>query len=108
LYYGRQDALLASETLLLPTGNYRVRVPVTVAAGPLGAVAWTITCLPSNSSVLQLPIPAGGTSQTLEGAFNVGAEGCVAQRLSLVGRAQDTPQTADLQVWPLDLGRSGP
>jgi hypothetical protein len=107
LFYGRQDALLASETLLLPGGKYRLRVPVTVASGPTGAVAWTVTCLPSKTIVLQLPIPGAGTSQTLEGDFNVGAQDCLAQRLSLIGRAQDAPQTADLQVWPIDLGRIG-
>jgi hypothetical protein len=107
LFYGREDALLASETLLLSPGNYRLRVPVIVAGGPAGAVAWTITCLPSKTVVLQLPIPGTGTSRTLEGAFSVGAQDCLAQRLSLIGRAQDAPQTADLQVWPLDLARIG-
>lgn len=107
LFYGRDDGVLASETLMLTPGDYRLRVPVTVAAGPSAAVAWTITCLPSKSSILQLPLPGGGATRTLEGAFTVAPQGCVAQRLSLVGRAQDSPQTVDLEVRALDLERVG-
>lgn len=106
LYYGRDDAALADQLLLLPAGRYRLAATVTGSSGPDGALAWSIACLPSkNQPLAELPLPGSGASRTVAGEFTVPPQGCPAQRLALLGKAEDSPQTSTVQAWPLDLQR---
>lgn len=100
LYYGRQNATLASQLLLLPAGNYQLTAP-TSGTVPQHALRWTLTCEGASGSILTLEPGVSGASAR----FAVPASGCSAQTLRLDGQAQEMPQTADVLVGPLRIDR---
>jgi tetratricopeptide (TPR) repeat protein len=106
LFYGRDNATLAREIMLLPPGRYGLAVPVTVSSGSAGALAWTVTCLPARKPVLDLPLPGSG-STTASGDFQIPPQGCEAQQIELDGKMEDSPETTDLRTGPLSLQRTG-
>jgi hypothetical protein len=99
LFYGRDDAVLASQTLLLAPGSYRLTMAV--AGNPVGMLRWTVTCLPAKQEIAVLPLVTGaGASPAVD--FSV-ARGCAAQSLELHGDAGDVPTQADITVSALKL-----
>jgi hypothetical protein len=104
LFYGRDNAILATQLLLLGPGRYRLSVPITSTSGPDGALSWTVTCLRGRSPIFTLPLPGEASAKSVDGQFDVPAN-CPAQRLSLQGAIEESPSTSDLQVWPIDLRR---
>lgn len=107
LFYGRENASLAQQTLLLPPGRYRLAVPVTAASGDPRTLAWSIDCLPGKSKILDLPLSQNGGSGTVTGEFEIPAQGCSAQQIELDGTGEDSPTTVDLRIGPLALQRTG-
>jgi hypothetical protein len=107
LFYGRENAILAQETLILPPSRYELAVPVIVNSGSSRALAWSITCLPGNMKLLDLPLAPKSGSANVEGDFEVPAKGCGAQRIELDGTIEDSPATVDLRIGPLTLRRTG-
>jgi tetratricopeptide (TPR) repeat protein len=107
LFYGRENATLAQQTLLLSPGKYRLAVPVAAASGDPRALAWSIDCLPSKSKILNLPLSQNGGPGTVTGEFEVPAQGCNAQQIELDGTGEDSPTTVDLWIGPLTLQRAG-
>lgn len=103
LYFGRENATLASQLLLLPPGAYRLSAPVSGGAAPQ-SLAWTVSCVPTGTQLVELGL---GSSSTAAGIFEVPAGGCPAQTLELKGRAQDMPQESDVRAGPLALERIG-
>ena len=106
LYFGRRDLVLASQLMLLRPGRYKLEMNIAGRTGDDGQLAWIVTCLPSNRQAMQLPI-AGGAGGAATGDFEVGGEGCVAQRIELRGIAQEFAETAELRISELRLARSG-
>jgi hypothetical protein len=104
LHYGRADALLASQMLLLPPGKYRLRVGVSGSAGG-GSLHWILLCQPQKQRLMQLQLAQPGLA---EAGFEVPGDGCAAQRLELRGLPLDMPKEADALVGPVVLQRSGP
>lgn len=102
LHYGREAVSLASQLLLLRPGNYRFSVAVQGDAAP-GALAWTISCVPSRKSLLQMVVGRSG-GQTA--SFAVPAD-CPAQRLELLGRASEMPEESDVRLGPASIERIG-
>lgn len=98
LYYGREKAVLASQLLLLPPGNYRLAMNVIEADGGQDAVHWLMRCAKPGEEVLDLPLRAGA----LAADFAVPA-GCEAQWLQLQGMPADTPQNTELKIDDLRL-----
>lgn len=102
LYYGRQDAALAWQTLLLPAGTYRLNSAV--AGNPAtGALSWSITCIGARGPLMSLPLRSGPQSQS----FTIPASGCAAQKIELDGHLLDDPDDSDVQVGPVSIARSG-
>ncbi|WP_185829226.1 hypothetical protein [Sphingomonas ginkgonis] len=101
VYYGRSDATLASQHLLLSPGRYRLAM--SVDGNPQGALSWTLTCVASKAVLGSLPLRSGPVA----GSFVVPAQNCPVQRLELVGRMQDSSQTLSATVSRLQLGREG-
>lgn len=106
LFYGRDNAALARQVLLLPPGGYRLAAPVTISSGTAGALAWSVTCLATKKQILNLALPGGG-STTVTGAFEIPAQGCEAQQIELDGLMEESPQTSDLRIGSLTLQRTG-
>lgn len=98
LYYGRQNAVLASQLLLLSPGRYRFSTPV---EGQLssGALVWSIKCVEGSTSLMELRL--GGVAA---GSFSV-PPGCPAQMLELRGQMQDMPDDTDVRVGPANMQR---
>lgn len=102
IYFGREDAVLAEQLLLLRPGRYRLGVQARGDVQP-GALAWTLDCR-SESLLLRLPIRAGARN---EAEFTVPA-GCTAQRLKLTGTAGDFPKSTEATLSALALERGRP
>lgn len=101
LYFGRDDATLASELLLLKPGNYTfsLRLSGNVTAGTL---SWRLRCV-RGRKLLQHDFAFGNRKIQ----FTVPAsDGCQAQRLELIANAQETPEDSDVQVGPVQIERS--
>ena len=103
IYYGREDATLASQMLRLAPGRYRLAMRVD---GPSRAegLAWTLICYPGSSSLFQLPVGTAGKG-VVAGTFAIPATGCAAQSLELRGRPPETTETAQLTIFDLKLER---
>lgn len=99
LYYGRADAVLASQLLLLPAGHYSLASRVTEASGEVGAIHWVVRCAKPKRTVARLPLREG----TSAGGFAIPAD-CDAQWLELQGVAGDMPRTTELKLRGLELG----
>lgn len=99
LYYGRDNAELASQVLLLPPGRYRLGMTLTGDVAEAAGVSWRLICLPGNREIVSLRLKQAGPAG---GEFVVPAD-CKAQRLTLVGQAPDVPDSADFRVSGLQL-----
>ena len=99
LFYGREEAVLASQLLLLKPGRYRLRYDVRGAPPGEAPLSWAVNCLPANSRLAEAPLVSGS-----ELAFAVPA-GCRAQELQLRGAIADVPANLDLTIGQLELVR---
>ncbi len=91
IYYGRQDAVLAEQMLLLAPGGYRLAAQVG-GVEPGNALGWRIACAPSRAVLVQAPLASGGA------AFQVPAEGCATQSLRLTGSSVEAEQPASVTI----------
>ena len=101
LYYGRDNAELASQTLMLAPGRYRLTMRVT--GNPEGMLRWSVTCLPGKSESTVADLGDNGT-ETLGGLLTIGGD-CPVQRLDLKGVAADVAKQADVTISQLNLRR---
>lgn len=87
IYFGRANAELASQLLLLAPGDYALAMEVRRDGGGEGAsgLAWALDCVGGGKRLLLLPLGAGPVS----GRFTVPG-GCAAQRLVLTGTPRET------------------
>ena len=99
LFYGREDAVLASQLLTLPAGRYRLSM--TVGGGsPAKALAWTVRCLPASNVIATSQLARAGAMVV---PLAVPGSGCEAQRLELAGTAPEFPQQAEVRISELRL-----
>ena len=101
IYFGRNDAVLAEQLLLLPPGRYQLSTDISGPLGQGGEIAWTLTCAKRAEPIFRLPVAAKGR---LAGSFTV-PPGCPAQRLQLTGLAGEFPQSQEFTVGKLQLVR---
>ena len=103
LFYGREDAVLASQTLMLAPGTYRM--VMTVAGNPGGMLRWTLVCIPAKRTISILPLGAG---QVMRPTMTFAVEAaCPAQSLDLTGVAGDMPKAVDVTISALELTDAG-
>jgi hypothetical protein len=102
LFYGRENAVLASQLLLLAPGTYRFEAPAAGTVAP-GILEWTVTCLPKKQEVAKLDLGSASSSQAV--TFTVPAGKCDAQLIALEGRVQEMPDEIDVRVKPARLKR---
>lgn len=107
LFYGRENASLAKQTLLLQPGRYRLGMQVTSDSGDRRALDWSVQCLPAKTKILDLPLSRTDGSGMGAGEFEVPAQGCPAQQIELDGTSEDSPSTVDLRIGQLALQRTG-
>lgn len=104
LYYGRENMVLASQTLRLDLGRYALSLRTKVAEGDAGALAWTLTCLPGGQSIMTANLGRAAKTPSAAHTFSVPA-GCGAQQLDLRGIAPDFPETVDVSLTGLAITR---
>jgi hypothetical protein len=98
LFYGRANAVLASQLLLLRPGSYRLANMVADINGDPGAIRWKLRCANRDTVLADLPLRAGTNAVS----FAV-PDGCQAQWLELHGVAGDLPQSTELGIHDLRL-----
>lgn len=97
LHYGRSNAVLASQLLLLRPGRYRLAALVEGTGGEKAA-RWRLRCARGSNPLAELFLARGAVS----GHFAVPA-GCDAQWLELEGLASESRATTDLTIRQLQL-----
>ena len=102
--YGRDPFVMASQTVLLPRGDYLFAQKVMVVSGNPSALNWQISCLNDDRKITSFSL-AEITAGALRGKFTV-PPGCLAQRIDLLSGAIDDPHTIDLMLGPVELGRA--
>ncbi len=100
VFYGREDAVLASQLLVLPPGRYRLSSSVS-SAPPAAGLAWSLTCQGSKQKIAALPIAASPPPTRLA----VPPSGCAAQLLELKATASEGAQTVELTIPRIDLAK---
>ena len=101
IYYGREEATLATQTLLLAPGLYSLAMRTKGEASSSG-LAWSVSCVGSNNELLRLPLQSEGKGAN-GATFTVPSTGCGAQNIDLRGRPGDDPQTAQLTILNVSL-----
>lgn len=107
IYYGRENVALASQTLLLAPGRYRLAMTVSKGGEGASSLAWTITCLPARTVVFSLDLAAAAATGGKGHLVDIPDADCAAQVFELRGKAPDVPQTVDLSLNALSLTREG-
>lgn len=102
IYFGRNDAVLAEQLLLLAPGRYQLSMDISNPPGEGGAIAWSLACVPGKDAIFRLPIERKGR---LVVSFSV-PQGCAAQRLQLTGTPGDFPQSQDFSIGKVNLTRA--
>lgn len=99
IYYGRDDAVLASQLTVLTPGRYRLTGAVSGSAEPAATLAWRVTCLPGNTAAATRPLE--GASFDL--SVTIPASGCKAQAVELIGSPSEMATTVEITIRDLQL-----
>ncbi|HEV2866166.1 MAG TPA: hypothetical protein VGX37_06590 [Allosphingosinicella sp.] len=108
-YYGRGDARLAGQLLVLRPGRYRISFTAEgEAQGENGGrLVWTVSCYPGGPVGLEIPITGVvSNARTFTDEFTVPPRRCPGQWLRLVGTAAEFPK--DQRVTIRQLRIEGP
>lgn len=109
-YYGRRDARLAGQLLLLPPGRYRL---VFTAAGDAeggegGRLAWTVHCHPGGNRVAAIVLTGVDFSgKRITGDFVVPERDCPGQWLRLIGNSAEFPKDQQVTIRELRIEGAG-
>lgn len=108
-YYGRVDAELASQLLVLKPGRYRLAFQ---AAGDVpergSSLAWSVICHPGSTAIATIPISnISYAAKRIRGEFVVPASGCPAQWLRLMGTAAEFPTALNATISNLQVQSAG-
>ncbi|TFI59909.1 hypothetical protein E2493_01260 [Sphingomonas parva] len=108
-FYGRADAELAHQLLLLAPGRYRIELTAEGdASGEGSRLVWRLSCHPKGPVLLDLPLTKiNFTPRKLGGEFTVPAGGCPAQALTLLGVAAEFPTEQSVTIRDMKIGKSG-
>ncbi|MEO6582045.1 MAG: hypothetical protein ABIN68_04460 [Sphingomicrobium sp.] len=101
IYFGRSDAILAEQLVLLGPGRYELSMHISQPPGEGGEIGWSLACVPGKESLVRLPIDRKGR---LAIGFSV-PQGCAAQRLRLTGTPGDFPKSQDVSIGKLSLAK---
>jgi hypothetical protein len=104
-YYGRDDAELASQLLMLPPGRYRLAIRAEGDAEGEGSVlSWQVQCHPAKTALAALPLrKLAYKPRVIAVQFVVPASNCGAQWLKLVGDAGEFPKAQNATITALQI-----
>jgi hypothetical protein len=101
IFYGRQDAVLAEQVLMLAPGRYQLGMDISGPLGDGGELAWTLGCLPKYDVIFRLPITRTGR---IGGKFGI-AQNCPVQSLRLTALPGPFPQSQEFAIGGFSLIR---
>lgn len=103
IFYGNQDGVLASQLLLLPPGQFLLRMHLVGSAVHPETLRWSVRCDKSAE-----PIVTSGLDQAAAHglSFDIPTT-CPAQWLELSGRSSDIAQQAEATIGQLTLTHAG-
>ena len=106
-YYGRGNARMASQLLVLPPGTYRLSFTADGRAeSEDGKIAMTVSCHPGTLTGLEIPITdVGGSPSEFEAEFTVPASGCPGQWLRVEGSVSEFPKDQQVTIRQLRIER---
>ena len=104
VYFGRETVTLASETVILTPGRYRLAMNVSGSFSDGSPIAWKVKCLPAGNEIAILKI---GSAQPVARDFAVPAGPCAAQTFSLMGEAGEAPDRSEFRISGVQLTRIG-
>jgi hypothetical protein len=108
VYYGRDDADLASQLLLLSPGQYQIRMTASNDAAESSGLLWSVTCVPSKAVLASISLRAAtAAGKRLGGTFTVPRQACAAQWLKLSGTAKEFAQTEQVTIADFDVAPVG-
>ncbi len=99
IYYGRQDAVLAEQLLMLAPGSYQLGMDISGPLGDGGELAWTVSCVPRPEVIFRLPINRKGR---IAGKLSV-PQNCPVQSLRLTASPGPFPQSQEFAIGRLSL-----
>jgi hypothetical protein len=108
-YYGRDNAELVNQLLMLPAGQHRLSIRAEGdAEGEGSKLSWTISCHPSKAEIGSLVLRnLAYTPRVLTANFTVPASGCSAQWLRLVGAAGEFPKGQNATISAVNIEPAG-
>ncbi len=101
IYYGRQDAVLAEQLLMLAPGRYQLGMDISGPLGDGGELAWTLSCVARPEVIFRLPINRKGR---IAGKLNV-PPNCPVQSFKLTAVPGPFPQSQEFAIGGLSLIR---
>jgi hypothetical protein len=105
IYYGRDNLIAASQTLLLSQGRYILFQRAAVGQGSPLPLRWDVTCINPDRKIASIgfaDLVRGGAGRA---EITVPA-GCPAQRIELTATAPDLPETLDVTISEIALGKA--
>lgn len=102
LYFGRDDAELASQVTLLHPGKYRLSMKLAGDITQSAGLKWVVTCLDSKTEIFELALAGPGI---VTGEWIIPAADCRAQRIALVASSPELPRPVDFRLSDLRLSR---
>ena len=99
IYYGRQDAVLAEQLLMLAPGRYQLGMDISGPLGDGGELAWTLSCVPRPEVIFRLPINRKGR---IAGKLSV-PQNCPVQSFRLTALPGPFPQSQEFAIGGLSL-----
>ena len=109
-YYGRGNATLARQLLVLAPGAYRISFDVKGEAdAEHGRLAWVLACHPGGQRLVDLQLTGiDFTGRQLSADFSIPDAGCASQWLRLVGTAAEFPEDQQVTVTGLQIAAGAP
>ena len=104
MYFGRENADLASQLMLLPPGQYQIRMTASNDAAEGSSLEWTVTCVPGKAVLASVSLRAATASgKRLGGTFTVPRQACAAQWLKLSGTAKEFANSEQVTIADFDI-----
>jgi hypothetical protein len=103
IYFGRDEAILAQQLLMLTPGRYVMGMQVSGDVKPGSGIAWTIACVGDQRNLLTLPVTRHPSGR-IQGNFAV-PPGCSAQDLRLSGTPGEFSRAIEFTIGQLQLTR---
>lgn len=103
LYFGRDDLVIARQTLALRPGTYRLSMQVSGTLPDSSKITWVAACVGGDTPLLELPLAKQAGSNLVSGPFTVPGQRCEAQQLELRAQGAEIPERAEFRIGALQL-----